>query len=194
RRAAGALRAGEACRRGSVRPPSQDAPQLALARGRRLAGRGGRGARRARPPRRRPRGGARSRRVRRARAAALVSAISAYAKINLALVVGPIRPDGKHEVTTVLQRIGLADRITVDPAASLRVEGFADDSLVRRALQSLAEAAGVEPTWAAGIEKQIPVAAGLGGGSSDAAAALRLANELLDEPLDAEQLRTLAAT
>src|SRR5262249_49729467 len=105
-----------------------------------------------------------------------------------------IRPDGKHEVTTVLQRIGLADRITVDPAASLRVEGFADDSLVRRALQSLAEAAGVEPTWAAGIEKQIPVAAGLGGGSSDAAAPLRLANELLDEPLDPEQLRTLAAT
>jgi 4-diphosphocytidyl-2-C-methyl-D-erythritol kinase len=123
-----------------------------------------------------------------------VSAIPAHAKINLALVVGPIRPDGKHEVTTVLQRIGLADRIALEPAASLRVEGFEDDSLVRRALQSLAESVGVEPMWAARIEKQIPVAAGLGGGSSDAAAALRLANETLDDPLAPERLRALAAT
>jgi 4-diphosphocytidyl-2-C-methyl-D-erythritol kinase len=123
-----------------------------------------------------------------------VSALPAHAKINLALVVGPIRPDGKHEVTTVLQRIELSDRIALEPAADLRVVGFADDTLVRRALEVLAKAAGVPARWAVRIDKQIPVAAGLGGGSSDAAAALRLANETLDEPFDAEALHTLAAT
>ena len=101
----------------------------------------------------------------------------AYAKINLALVVGPTRPDGKHEVTTVLQRIDLADRIRLERSAGLAVEGFEDDTLVRRALELIAGEAGVEPSWRAFIDKQIPVAAGLGGGSSDAAAALELANE-----------------
>ena len=62
------------------------------------------------------------------------------------------------------------------------MEGFADDTLVRAALAEVAAAAGVEPRWHARIEKRIPVAAGLGGGSSDAATAIRLACELLDEP------------
>lgn len=123
-----------------------------------------------------------------------MSTLSARAKINLALVVGPTRPDGKHEVTTVLQRIELSDRIVLEPAGELGVEGFADDTLVRRALEVLAKAAGVSARWAVRIDKQIPVAAGLGGGSSDAAAALRLANETLDEPFAAEALHTLAAT
>ena len=60
--------------------------------------------------------------------------------------------------------------------------GFPGDTLVRAALEALAERAGVEPAWHAAITKQIPVAAGLGGGSSDAATALRLANALLPEP------------
>lgn len=117
----------------------------------------------------------------------------AAAKINLALAVGPLRDDGRHEVLTVLQRIDLVDRIEIEPASTLRVEGFAGDTLVRRALERLAERAGVEPRWRVRIEKRIPVAAGLGGGSSDAATALRLANETLDEPLPAEELRALAA-
>ena len=117
----------------------------------------------------------------------------AAAKINLALVVGPLRGDGKHEVLTVLQRIDLVDRIELDAARGLSVEGFAGDTLVRRALESLAERAGVEPRWRVRIEKRIPVAAGLGGGSSDAATALRLANETLPEPLPAEELHALAA-
>ena len=123
-----------------------------------------------------------------------MSELAAPAKINLALVVGARRPDGKHKVTTVLQRVGLADRIVLEAAPRLSVEGFPDDTLVRRALELLAEAAGVAPGWAARIEKEIPVAAGLGGGSTDAAAALLLANERLRAPLSPDALRTLAAT
>jgi 4-diphosphocytidyl-2-C-methyl-D-erythritol kinase len=117
----------------------------------------------------------------------------AYAKINLALVVGPSRPDGKHEVTTVFQRIGLADRIRLERTAGLVVEGFEDDTLVRRALELIAGEAGVEPYWRAVIDKQIPVAAGLGGGSSDAAAALELANEALGQPVADARVHQLAA-
>jgi len=117
----------------------------------------------------------------------------AHAKINLALVVGPGRPDGKHEVTTVLQRIALADRIRLEQAESLTVEGFEDDTLVRRALELLANEAGVEPFWRVDIAKEIPVAAGLGGGSSDAAAALALANATLDRPVSDDRLHELAA-
>jgi 4-diphosphocytidyl-2-C-methyl-D-erythritol kinase len=117
----------------------------------------------------------------------------APAKINLALVVGPIRDDGKHEVLTVLQRIDLVDRIELDGARALRVEGFPGDTLVRSALEELARDAGVEPRWRARIEKTIPVAAGLGGGSSDAATALRLANETLTEPRARDELHRIAA-
>jgi 4-diphosphocytidyl-2-C-methyl-D-erythritol kinase len=118
----------------------------------------------------------------------------APAKINLALVVGPGRDDGKHEVLTVLQRVDLADRVAVVPASSLTVTGFAGDTLVREALAALATAAGAGPLWAATITKRIPVASGLGGGSSDAATALRLANETLDAPLAPDELHRLAAT
>src|SRR5581483_10884502 len=101
---------------------------------------------------------------------------------NLALVVGPLREDGKHEIATVLHRIELADELTLEPADELAVEGFPEDTLVRRALEAVAAAANVEPAWRVRIEKRIPVAAGLGGGSSDAAAALRLANATLSQP------------
>jgi 4-diphosphocytidyl-2-C-methyl-D-erythritol kinase len=117
----------------------------------------------------------------------------APAKINLALVVGPPRDDGKHEVLTVLQRIDLVDRIELEESPELLVDGFAGDTLVRAALGELAHAADVEPRWRVRIEKRIPVAAGLGGGSSDAATALRLANDTLSEPLPAEELLAIAA-
>jgi 4-diphosphocytidyl-2-C-methyl-D-erythritol kinase len=117
----------------------------------------------------------------------------ATAKLNLTLLVGPRREDGNHEVATVLQRLDLADRVAVEPARMLRVEGFREDTLVRRALEGLAEAAGTEQRWRARLWKRIPVTAGLGGGSSDAATALRLANESLAEPLDPDALRELAA-
>jgi 4-diphosphocytidyl-2-C-methyl-D-erythritol kinase len=117
----------------------------------------------------------------------------ATAKINLALVVGSHREDGKHEVTTVLQRVDLADRVELRPSPRLEVSGFAGDTLVREALTALALAAGTEPTWHAKITKRIPVAAGLGGGSSDAATALRLANGTLDDPLASTRIAELAA-
>jgi 4-diphosphocytidyl-2-C-methyl-D-erythritol kinase len=117
----------------------------------------------------------------------------APAKINLALVVGPPRDDGKHEVLTALQRIDLVDRIELGEAPELRIEGFAGDTLVGAALRELAREARIEPRWRVRIQKRIPVAAGLGGGSSDAATALRLANETLSEPLPSEQLLRIGA-
>jgi 4-diphosphocytidyl-2-C-methyl-D-erythritol kinase len=122
-----------------------------------------------------------------------VSERLAHAKINLALVVGPLRSDGKHDVATVLQRVGLTDQLRLEPAGALAVEGFPEDTLIRRSLEVIADAAGVEPAWRVLVDKQIPVAAGLGGGSSDAAAALLLANETLDRPLARKRLSELAA-
>jgi len=121
-----------------------------------------------------------------------VTSAPAFAKINLALVVGPLREDGRHEVVTVLQRIDLHDTITITAAADLTVDGFAEDTIVASALATLARSAGVTPGWHVRIDKRIPVAAGLGGGSSDAATALRLASQTLEVPPSANELHRLA--
>jgi len=123
-----------------------------------------------------------------------VNRAPAPAKLNLALVVGPAREDGKHEVATVLQRIGLGDRVAIAHAPALVVTGYSGDTIVRDALAALGAAAGVEPSWHATVTKRIPVAAGLGGGSSDAATALRLANATLETPLPADELHRVAAS
>jgi 4-diphosphocytidyl-2-C-methyl-D-erythritol kinase len=94
----------------------------------------------------------------------------------------------------VLQRVTLSDTISLEPATALAVEGFAGDTLVRRALEAVADSAGTAQRWRAQIEKRIPVAAGLGGGSSDAATALRLANETLEDTLPPARLHALART
>jgi 4-diphosphocytidyl-2-C-methyl-D-erythritol kinase len=120
--------------------------------------------------------------------------LAAPAKLNLALVVGPLRPDGKHEVVTVLERLTLADTVAVRRGEATTLTGFAEDTLVLGALRTLERAGGGETCFEARIEKRIPVAAGLGGGSSDAAAALRLANDLLATPLPPGELESLAAT
>jgi len=117
----------------------------------------------------------------------------APAKINLALVVGPLRDDGKHEVVTLYQRVGLHDRIDLERAPVTSVEGFDGDTIVRGALDALTKEAGVRAGWRVRIEKRIPVAAGLAGGSTDAATALRLANETLDEPLAHAALHDIGA-
>lgn len=118
--------------------------------------------------------------------------MNAPAKINLALVVGPLRDDGKHELLTVFQRLTLGDLVEVEPAAETLVEGFVEDTIVRDALRLLAERAGADGGWRVRLDKRIPLAAGLAGGSSDAATALRLANATLPEPLDPGELHALA--
>ena len=93
--------------------------------------------------------------------------LHAPAKINLCLRVGPLRDDGFHRITTLFAALELHDTLELEPAAETVVEGFAGDTLVTRALEALGETMHVR------LEKRIPVAAGLGGGSSDAAAVLR---------------------
>ena len=122
----------------------------------------------------------------------MTARLPAAAKLNLALLVGQGRSDGYHDVATVIQRIDICDLIEIRRAAALEVEGFEGDTLVRGALERLAGEAGVEPSWRVRIEKRIPVAAGLGGGSADAAAALVLANRMLPVPVGAERLHALA--
>ncbi len=120
----------------------------------------------------------------------------ARAKINLCLRVGPARPDGYHDVATVLAALAIGDVVELEPAAATRVEAPAlagGDFLVTRALALLAERTGHPAGWRVRLDKQIPVGAGLGGGSADAAAALRLANATLPEPLAPGELIVLAA-
>jgi 4-diphosphocytidyl-2-C-methyl-D-erythritol kinase len=93
--------------------------------------------------------------------------LRAPAKINLALRLGPRRSDGLHRIATVYVALDLHDVLVLEPAAETAVEGFPDDTLVRGALAALDETRRVR------LEKRIPVAAGLGGGSSDAGAVLR---------------------
>ena len=119
---------------------------------------------------------------------------AAPAKLNLALVVGPLRVDGKHEVVTVLERLALADGVALREADATAVEGFADDTLVGAALEGICAAAGSPRRFAVRLTKRIPVAAGLGGGSSDAATALALANRALGaDAVSARALHDLAA-
>lgn len=119
----------------------------------------------------------------------------AYAKINLGLAVGPLRRDGRHEIVTVLERVDLHDLIDLERSREpgIAVEGFAADTLVRRALELFDGALGADRGWRVRLEKRIPLAAGLGGGSSDAAAALRLANETSGERLAPAELHELAS-
>jgi 4-diphosphocytidyl-2-C-methyl-D-erythritol kinase len=122
-----------------------------------------------------------------------VTLFPAAAKINLALVVGDRRADGLHELVTVMQRVDLCDFVEVEAAPTLTVSGFEADTIVRSALERLAEASGLEPAWRARIRKRIPLAAGLGGGSADAAAALVLANATLKPPLSRDRLLEVGA-
>ncbi|MCC7369546.1 MAG: 4-(cytidine 5'-diphospho)-2-C-methyl-D-erythritol kinase [Chloroflexi bacterium] len=109
--------------------------------------------------------------------------LRAHAKINLALEILGRRDDGFHELVSVTQTISLADTLTADEAAGLAVSMRPplvanDENLVRRAAELLAARAGRSPHACLTIDKRIPLAAGLGGGSSDAAAALRLLDRL----------------
>jgi 4-diphosphocytidyl-2-C-methyl-D-erythritol kinase len=128
----------------------------------------------------------------------------AYAKINLFLRVLGARGDGFHDMETLMVPISLADQVSVEPAErlSISLDGPAagqvphdDANLSMRAARALAaEAGGSDPAGARiTIEKRIPVAAGLGGGSADAAATLLLLDELWSVGLGRDGLARLAA-
>ncbi len=123
--------------------------------------------------------------------------VLAYAKVNLTLEILGRRNDGYHEVRTILQTIDLADKLDISESPRLRVEcdqpGLSgEDNLVWRAAESLAERAGVSPQVCIRIQKRIPVGMGLGGGSSDAAAALSALNRLWKLDLEHEELSRTA--
>jgi 4-diphosphocytidyl-2-C-methyl-D-erythritol kinase len=113
-------------------------------------------------------------------------AIPAHAKLNLWLKVVGLRPDGHHEVETLVQAISLHDLLIVERASSTSLEGGvgAGDDLVLRAQQALETAVGRPLPARFRLVKRIPVGAGLGGGSSDAAAALRALQRLYELDCD----------
>ena len=126
--------------------------------------------------------------------------LRAPAKINWSLEVLAKQPDGYHEVRTVLQTIALSDWLTLTPADSISLEitgealtGAArtlskippESNLAYRAAELLRQTAGADAGVRIELEKRVPVAAGLGGGSSDAAAVLRGLRDLWRLPKDA---------
>ena len=128
------------------------------------------------------------------------------AKVNLQLAVGPVRADGYHDVATVYHAVSLFDEVTVAPAErdSVAVAGegadsvpLGDGNLATQAAGALLQAVGPgsrdAPGVAVQITKRIPVAAGLAGGSADAAAALVACNELWGTGLSQQELCELAS-
>ncbi len=128
------------------------------------------------------------------------------AKINLQLAVGPLRPDGYHDLVTVFHAISLFNEVSVSRAdtdsVTVRGDGAAQvpagaDNLALRAVSALRETTGLPDSGPSGaavtISKRIPVAAGLAGGSADAAAALVACNELWRGGLSQQELREVAA-
>ena len=127
----------------------------------------------------------------------------AHAKVNLWLNVVGRRPDGYHLLDSLVAFVDLADTLDVRPSDRLSLElagpqaaGLAadPDNLVLKAARLLADRAGVAPRATIRLGKHIPVAAGLGGGSADAAAALRALSELWRVALPEEELFDLAAS
>ena len=138
----------------------------------------------------------------------IVTAVTARvpAKVNLQLSVGPPRPDGYHDLVTVFHAVSLFDEVTVAPADrdTVVVTGEGDGSvpldgsnLALRAVTALVDTLGPGCRDAPGvsieIRKRIPVAAGLAGGSADAAAALAACNELWGTGLSPQELRDVAS-
>ena len=108
--------------------------------------------------------------------------LRAPAKLNLCLHLGPRREDGRHELASLIVPLSLADRIAVSDSEADEVvcPGVEGPNLAARALASLPERGWERRPVRVEIAKRIPVAAGLGGGSADAAAVLRLAGGEVD--------------
>ena len=128
--------------------------------------------------------------------------VSVPAKINLALSVSGIKPDGYHDLATVFHAISLYDEVTASPADdfSIRTEGeqsglVPDDesNLAVKAARLLARRTGVTRGVALHVRKKIPVAGGMAGGSADAAGALLACDALWRTGCDREELLEIAA-
>jgi 4-diphosphocytidyl-2-C-methyl-D-erythritol kinase len=127
--------------------------------------------------------------------------LTAPAKINLSLSVLGKRPDGFHAIESHFVAITLADTLTLEPASDSGILFICSDAtlpcddsnLVVRAARRFFETAQMSPAVRIHLEKAIPHGAGLGGGSSDAAATLRGLNQLCGSPLAPEALHALAA-
>ncbi len=105
----------------------------------------------------------------------------APAKINLCLFLGALREDGRHELVTLFESVSLADELLISEAAGgdeVVASGVEGPNLVSQALDGLRRRGWPAPPLRVQIEKRIPIAAGMGGGSADAAAILRLAPRL----------------
>ena len=124
--------------------------------------------------------------------------IEAPAKVNLTLEVLGKREDGYHEIASVMQAISLFDTLTFRPSDEIKVLAEIEDlgtqdNLVYRAAMLLRETSGVSAGAEVHLNKQIPLAAGLGGGSSDAAATLLGLDRLWGLELGEGELKELAA-
>lgn len=126
--------------------------------------------------------------------------LSAAAKVNLALEVLGRRADGYHELATVMQAVELSDRVVLEDAEPLELRttapGIPTDAsnLALRAALALRDAAGIERGARVTLDKRIPVAAGLGGGSTDAAAVLLGLNRLWSLRWPIDRLAEVAVT
>ncbi|MVW55737.1 4-(cytidine 5'-diphospho)-2-C-methyl-D-erythritol kinase [Sphingomonas sp. MAH-6] len=127
---------------------------------------------------------------------------TAYAKINLALHVRRRRADGYHDLETLFAFCTDGDKLTVEPAdtLSLAIEGpfgeglsVGEDNLVLRAAHALRKACGTAGGAAIRLDKRLPIASGIGGGSADAAAALRLLVRLWGVAMPQSSLHEIAA-
>lgn len=124
--------------------------------------------------------------------------IKAHAKINLTLEVLGKRPDGYHEIVSIIQTVGLYDTLILELADDLFLESdtpdmVTDDNLILKAATMLKEITGVSQGARIMLQKSIPVSAGLGGGSSDAAAALVGLNRLWGGDPSRDVLQGIAA-
>jgi 4-diphosphocytidyl-2-C-methyl-D-erythritol kinase len=119
----------------------------------------------------------------------------AYAKLNLVLHVGSPRPDGLHPICSIFASIDLFDDVRLDCASEDEIDcpGLEGPNLAEAALTAFRRRVPDLPPLRVAIDKRIPVAAGLGGGSADAAAVLRGANRVAGHPLTNEELRELGA-
>ena len=126
----------------------------------------------------------------------------ANAKINLGLKILGQRRDGFHDIASVFQAIDLRDRLVFRPAAQGQIALACDDAtlsvgpenLVHKAVVAFRDYTGMDRGVEIALEKRIPMGAGLGGGSSDAAAVLRVLNRMWEAGLSERELRDVGAT